>query len=1302
MTAVFAVMPERCADYRVRTSTVDGSVVKQSGPDDDGYGYIQAVPNPGYEFLYWADTYTGNPRLVKLDGSGNIPSSVATTAVFTRTIHYCWDPTHYDPVVSSAGGKISVTGPDADGQYTITAVNYNGYTFTGWSDGVETATRYFTFTEDDLLLTDISFRANFTKTYANCYDNTMYDHIVSSAGGYITVSDPDENGVFTLTAVPDEGFTFLNWDDDFTLGATRTVYISDPDMNDILYVARFGKTEPYCWDYSHYEYVVSQAGGTITVEPEEENYRYKITATNQYGYEFTEWADDHSTDPVRYVTFTDAMLDENEVSLTALFEKIDKNCWDWSNYEYVVKQAGGNITVTADAENNRYILTATNQYGYEFTGWQDNGSTDPVRYLTLTGDNLDEDEFQLTALFKKIDQNCWDWSNYEYVVKQAGGNIIITADGENNRYILTASGLYGYEFTEWQDNGSTDPVRYLTLTDGALDEDEFVLTALFEKEDRNCWDWTNYEFVVKQAGGDIVVESDYENNRFKLTARNWHNYEFRYWDDLGDNGGADSIRYLEIVGDDLDLDEFVFTARFEKNLSECWNCGTYDCLTDTEHGSVSVDIDPLDECSRILTVTPDAGYTFFRWEDDEDGNFSNPRVVSIDLENTEQTYTALFLPTTDTEITAWSASSIQVNTEALNLGGSTATIYTTDGTVLASGAVTTIDYGVFSVPAGATDLSTHAGDTLRIVYFCEAGTRPLWQTDAVVPVIVSGTKAVSELSLPDNIATTDIHVLNGAKLTFDEDLTFAALDIYAGGKAVVPSGKTINASSVTMRGDGIADQFPQLVVNGSLNNANSDTIYYDYTLDYHAYYPLAVPYAVDHNAIRTRFGRTASFEIGEYDGATRATGASGWGGVFDDTQNDIPASEGFTVFAVPRKWNGLRPAQTVVRFPMHAALNEGEPQKAAVNVRAYGDENTSDNDRNWNFIGNPYLADFTNLGNDIMSDEGLNVSVGMFEKVLENGVWNGQWQYTGDLRYVTIPSNGFTEYVQEPVTTALLRSFNSFFVQSATDGYLSFELGHRAQNAPQRNGTAQQQPAEELSAGITLRQGNSIDHAGLLIGNDFTYRYDYNADLAKLFGNNQRLSVYMLCNDDVHNPMTQVPHAYLALPATSQNEIYSSIDADDPVYEQIIPLGYRDAASEDMTFDYDAMRYNALSEHSSNAIKTGDKARIVAMLLRDNLTGVVTDLLIKSYTCRAVANTDDSRFTLIVRYVYPDATGQYDVATDISNTTPSLNGNEQEAGNANVYDVLGRRITNGADAVNLPTGVYIVVEQGDVRKEIVQ
>ena len=882
----------------------------------------------------------------------------------------------------------------------------------------------------------------------------------------------------------------------------------------------------------------------------------------------------------------------------------------------------------------------------------------------------------------------WADCVYDPVCYSSFGTVSTTEPDGDCQVTLTATPFTGYTFKYWEDDHSnTNPVRTVTLPEYSdNDGHAYAWTAVFEKQIRSCWDQTNYDYIINSSRGRLTLTYDEENEHYVLTASSYDGFDFVRWSD----GLTEPVRYVTITdADSLAMTSFAFTAEFTKTVSHCWDCTHYDPVTADAHGSIRYARGG--ECEYILTAVPDEGYVFARWADDAT-QIDNPRSVSItesELSETQIAYTAVFVRPGDTQVDAYAPTGISAISLSRDLTDGTADIYDSDGTRLASSEVSGSNgEWTFATPA----LASRQGEELHIVYtnacdeICDV-------TDVVVPVLVSTVTPLSELSLPADMSGTGIHVLQGGALTFDNDLALSELDIYAGGKAVVPSGRMVSVSSVTMRGDGINNRFPQLVVNGSLNNTNSDTIYYDYALDYHAYYPLAVPYTVDHTAIRTRSGKTASFEIGEYDGDRRATGASGWGGVFDDTSNDIPSGEGFTIFAVPRKWNGVRQSQAVVRLPMVADLSEGEQQKTNVAVYAYGDENTLDNDRNWNFIGNPYLADFTNLGTDLMSDDGLNISVGMFEKTLVDGSWNGHWHYTGDLRYVTIPSNGFTEYAQERVTTALLRSFNSFFVQAAAEGYLRFEIGHRAQNAPGRKNAAQDaQTNEELLAGITLRQGNSTDHAGLLIGSGFTYRYDYNADLVKLFGSNQGLSVYMLGCADAQNSAAQMPCAYLALPTAGQNATAAGTN----IHEQVIPVGYRGAKSEDMTFGYDDERYTTTA--------TDDDARITALLLKDNLTGAVTDLLTASYTCRAITRSDDTRFTLTVRYTYPETDGLADITTGNSIVTATVADDSPTSGSARtvLYDVLGRRIADGEKAANLPAGVYIEVGNGDARKEVVR
>ena len=1024
-----------------------------------------------------------------------------------------------------------------------------------------------------------------------------------------------------------------------------------------------------------YDPMSGGTGGIVTASDPDGDCHVTLTATPTSGYTFLYWDDDHSnTDPVRVVTLPeyDDLL-AHVCAWTAVFTKDIRHCWDQTYYDCITASSGGSVSATYDEVNERYVLTASNSSGYVFKRWSD-GVTATTRYITITeSDSLNMTAFTFTAEFEKEVSHCWDQTYYDCFTAGSGGSVSATYDEVNERYELTASNSSGYVFKQWSD-GVTATTRYITITESdSLNMTAFTFTAEFEKEVSHCWDYTYYDHISSNAGGKILVEQDDVNYRYKLTARKASGYLFHHWKDLGYTDGTDSIRYIT---PDLSKDKMLYEAVFEKTVSYCWDCTHYDPVTADAHGSVSVTAGS-DECEWIIEATPDEGYVFARWEDD-DTAIENPRTVTIDdISEREFTYTAVFVRSGDVSVDAWGTSSATVTTVSRRLDEGTAEIYK-DGTLLTSNAISTTDAGVYSVPF--TGVTSRAGQEVHIVYVNRCD-EICAVTDTIVPVIVSTATDVSALSLPANIGETDIHILNGATLTFDaSSTTLAGLDIYAGGKAVIPSGTTVNVSSVTMRGDGPNARYPQLVANGTLNNDNSDTVYYDYILDYSAYYPLAVPYNVIHTAIRDRVVGTAAFEVGGYDGATRATGASGWGGVFDDTKYDIPAGEGFTVFAVPRLWNDTRQATAVVRFPMVADLTEGETTKT-IAVSTYGDAATKVNDRNWNFIGNPYLADITG---DIANDDGVNISVGMFEKTLVNGVWYGEWHYTGDLRYVTIPADGFTSYTQEPVKTADLKAFNSYFVQASADGYLSFAVSRRSQDAPARRqlsgsySAADISHVPELAAGLTLRQGDSSDHTGLLLGAAFTAGYDYNADLAKMFGSRQSMVLYALADDNM-------PLAYTALPAEETS-------SDIPYHEVTVPLGYRNASIADAVFAFDSARYT---------ISPTDDSRLTALLLTDRQTGAVSDLLTGDYRCLLTRTSDDTRFILTARYVYqlPEQSEQTGVATGLW-TANGQQGTDTDSGKQTrpdgVYDVLGRKVADKA------TGVYIIVENGKVRKEVVR
>lgn len=858
-----------------------------------------------------------------------------------------------------------------------------------------------------------------------------------------------------------------------------------------------------------------------------------------------------------------------------------------------------------------------------------------------------------------------------------GGSVTYTRTNDYT-YVLRARPVSGAEFVSWSDAVTTNP--------RTVDANEVTtLTATFQ------WtECTGLGTLTEEDVEDIYVVSSITTsvNRQSATVTSTDNHTFTIavddsrpdvnFDRWTDDGDAGATRTVTVTSDGA-----AYTASFLQDyctgtesevVEQQWyvhDDPVYGNLTATSTGNPN---------EYTLSATAADGNAFVRWTTGD--VMHKDRVVTVNPALNHTSYTATFLAQ-DGQIQSWTAGANSVNVETVSrdLEGTDAKVYL-NGTLLASPSTSsTSERGVFGLDLSGASPAVKSGDNLHVIYYCDAS-HPIDVMDMVVPVTVNTATNVSSLTLPANISETDIHVLDGGALTFDANTEFAGLDIYAGGKAVIPTGKTVNASSVTMRADGVAGKYPQLVVNGALNNANTDTVYYDYALNYSAYYPFALPYDGEHEAIRNRIGTTASFEIGSYDGSVRATGESGWGGVFDDANEDIPAGEGFTVFAVPRKWNGTRQTKAVVRFPMVADLKGGETVKN-ITVHTYGNASTKDNDRNWNFIGNPYLAD---LNVDAASDEGMNIMVGIFEKTLSDDIWYGDWNYTGDLRYVTIPSDGFTTYTQEPVKTANLLAFHSYFVQAKEEGVLTFSLSRRAQDAPAKRrlsayaDMSDNMPLPEMAAGITLTQETARDHTGLLLGAAFSDAYDYNADLSKVFGSRQGLSVYTLDSS--------LPLAYIALPAEETT-------FEKPYREVVVPLGYRNASLSEMSFAFDTLRYN---------LNNAADSRITALLLSDLSTGDVTDLLTDSYTCRATQAADDTRFLLTVRYVYTmpedaNPSGQTTGLDDLITAPLSASDNKADG----VYDVLGRKVAElTVNTSTLPTGVYIFVKKGEARKEVVR
>lgn len=552
-----------------------------------------------------------------------------------------------------------------------------------------------------------------------------------------------------------------------------------------------------------------------------------------------------------------------------------------------------------------------------------------------------------------------------------------------------------------------------------------------------------------------------------------------------------------------------------------------------------------------------------------------------------------------------------------------------------------------------------------------------------IPYIVNSNTTDATLTSNNKTlaAVSDLVVLNGKTLTADaataSKYTFRNVTIYGGGKLVIPADKGIGVNTLTMRLGTVNDDgsytnsYPQLVLNGTINTGNINV---DYLTTYDRYYALSLPYEVNTTSILYPAdiygdnlkdgGNNASFALQYYDGAERAKGATGWKD-FDESGDDptLTRYKGYTFWGAPRKvkvngaTEGTRQKYGIHRIPITETASDlmkgekslddnGNVVTRTIGINAYPAKSTYD--MGWNFIGNPFLAAYGK-----MQDDDAPLELGMLV-MGESG-----WERQGTVRYITTTEDG-KYYIQTPVTDVTLYPFNTFFVQAAQEGAISFNVSNRL-SLPARQYAAQQEAAKEITTGIILTGNDQTDRTGLLIADNFTEEYDFNADLSKF--ENSGINLYTIGKD-----------GKLAFMAINQ-----------ALAEQPIPLGYGAPADGEYTIAFDEDRYNATD--------------ISALYLIDYDRNEKTNLLHTEYSFVTAAGTNNERFALQVAFIPQNATSvewvddaTIQVAVDGNNLL--LNNLPTDAG-VQVFDALGRVIYATPNAptemqITLPTGYYLV------------
>ncbi len=555
-TALFAI--SQYAIVGTSASDMMGAVIGSDTADYLQHVTLTALPNYGYHFTQWSDGNTQNPRTIVAD------SNKTYTAQFDYNT-YTLSVSSDNPTMGTVAGVGSFNYLST--QNVSATANY-GYHFTQWSDGNTDNPRSI------VLIKDTSLTAEFDyNQYA--ITGTSESNVMGVVTGSNTV---DYLQSVTLTATANYGYHFTQWSDGNTQNP-RTV------------VADSSKTYTAHFDYNNYTLSVSSDNPAMGIVAGAGSFNYlstqNVSATANYGYHFTQWNDGNTDNPRSIVltqdtTFT-AEFDYNQYAITGTSE---------SN---VMGAVTGSNTVDY---LQSVTLTATANYGYHFTQWNDGNTQNP---RTIVADS----NKTYTAQF--------DYNNYTLSVSSDNPAMGTVVGSGSFNYLSTqnisATANYGYHFTQWNDGNTNNP-RSIVLTHDTTFIAEFG----------------HNQYTVTSASADTIMGSTFGDSivdylqQVTLTALPNYGYHFIQWND----GNTQNPR--TIVADS----NKTYIAQFGYNTyMVAKSC-------DTLQGNV-MGVDSADYLSNVtLTAIPSYGYHFTQWSDSV---ASNPRTFVL---TQDTTFTAEF------------------------------------------------------------------------------------------------------------------------------------------------------------------------------------------------------------------------------------------------------------------------------------------------------------------------------------------------------------------------------------------------------------------------------------------------------------------------------------------------------------------------------------------------------------------------------------------------------------------------------------------------------------------------------------
>ena len=419
---------------------------------------------------------------------------------------------------------------------------------------------------------------------------TIHVSASPSNGGIVCGSGSFQQGQYcSVMAIANEGYIFTNWAENDNEVCTDASYTFMVDGDRIL-TANFTVQSPN--EYTISVSVNPDNGGTINGGGiYQEGRSCTVSATANDGYVFTNWTENGNEVSSNAVyTFT---VTSNR-TLVANFTIQTPNTYSINVSANPAE--GGSVTGSGTYQHGQQCtIAATENYGYTFTSWTENGqvvSGAGANYtFTVTGNRT------LVANFNVQVPNTYTIN----VSANPTGGGTMTGGGtyqQGQDCTVTASSNEGYSFINWTENGAEVSAR--TSYTFPVNSNR-TLVANFTTQQPNVY--TINVSANPAEGGTVTGNSTYQyGQNGTVTAISNEGYNFINWTENGNEVSIDAQYTFVVTGNRTLVAQFQAQSYTISTSANPVNGGTIAGAGNYNYGQ-----------SCTLSATAANGYTFTNW-----------------------------------------------------------------------------------------------------------------------------------------------------------------------------------------------------------------------------------------------------------------------------------------------------------------------------------------------------------------------------------------------------------------------------------------------------------------------------------------------------------------------------------------------------------------------------------------------------------------------------------------------------------------------------------------------------------------